>query len=692
MDRILQSEAAECGLASVAMVASHYGFKSDLVSLRKAFPQSLKGLNLQQVMNIADQLKLTSRALKLEMEHLSKLSLPCILHWDMNHFVVLEQVKSNKVVVVDPANGERTLAFSEFEKHFTGIALELTPCNDFEEKDLRQPSSLFRLIESIKGISTILFQLFLLSLVIQIFALASPYYLQLIIDDVLLNQDAQLLSVLAIGFFLITLFNGLVNLLRQFVVIHLGASLNRHLAFSLFHHLMHLPLDYFSKRHMGDIVSRFSSLQYLKELVTTSMVEAVIDGLMAITTLILIYFYNVKLAIIVTLTLILYLVIRLIWYRPLCYHTEQNIVCKAKEQSHFMESVRGAQTIKLSGIESKRQAMWQNNYTDALNKEVKVSRLQAGYALANNWVFGLENIIVIYLGADLILNTSGFSVGMLTAFIAYKSQLTQRFASLVEKLIEFKLAKLHFQRLSDITETKIEDIHLNGINHNISGEIKLRGINYQYAHAEPHILQDVNLTVPVGRSIAITGVSGSGKSTLLKLMLGLLTASSGKIYIDDIELQQQNLTYFRQQIAAVMQDDELLTGSIVENISQFEPQPDMQRIFKVAKQAAIHDDIINMPMDYNSLIGDMGATLSGGQKQRLLLARALYQQPKILFLDEATSHLDIETEAIINDAIKSLKITRIMIAHRPQTISNADVVYKLQNGELRQVEFNCPNN
>ena len=686
METILQSEAAECGLASLAMVASHYGYKSDLTTLRKSFPQSLKGLNLQQLMAVADQLKLGSRALKLDIEHLSKLRLPCILHWDMNHFVVLEQVQSNKATIQDPATGKRQFSLKEFAEHFTGVALELTPNESFEAGDHRQQTSLFSLLRSVKGSSGFLLQLLCLSVVLQLFSLATPYYLQLTIDDVLLNQDSNLLTILAIAFFSIAIFNALVSLLRQFIVIHLGASLNQQLSFSLFRHLLSLPLEYFKKRHMGDVVSRFSSLQYLKQLITTSMVEAVIDGLMAITTLILIYLYHTQLAMVVSAVLVLYLIVRLIWYKPLYFCSEEAIVQRAKEQSQFMESIRGIQTIKLGSIEAERQALWRNQYTAALNQEVKIERLQTGYRFANNLLFGLENVIVIYLAAELILARDNFTLGMLTAFIAYKSQLTQRFASLVEKLIEYRLAKLHFQRLSDITQTEPEELHLQGVKPKLFGNIELKELNFKYANSEPYLLQDLNLKITAGTSIAIIGASGCGKSTLLKLMLGLLQPSSGKIKLDGLEMNQLNQMHVREQIAAVMQDDDLLTGSIAENICQFDPQMDFERVVAVAKKAAIHDDIINMPMNYHSLIGDMGASLSGGQKQRILLARALYRKPQILFLDEATSHLDLRTEKVITNNIKRLKITRVMIAHRPQTIAMADCVYLLKHGRLTKVK------
>ena len=684
MDTILQSEGAECGLASLAMVASHYGYKSDLATLRKSYPQTLKGLNLQQLMSIASQLKLGARALKLDLEHVNKLALPCILHWDMNHFVVLEKIKRNSVTIRDPAIGQRHLSLAQLAEHFTGVALELTPHTDFEQGDFRHNPSIFSFITFTKGASSFLIQLLTLSLLLQLFALAMPYYMQLVVDDVLLNQDTNLLTVLAIAFLTITVFNALVSGLRQFVIIHLGASLNQQLAFHLFRHLIKLPIDFFQKRHVGDIVSRFSSLQFLKQLITTSVVEAIIDGLMAITTLVLIFLYSAHLALIVVLVLVLYLAVRMCWYRPLHQHSEDAIVSRAKEQSQFMESIRGIQTIKLGALEVKRQAIWRNQYTEALNNEVKIERLQTGYQFTNLLLFGVENVVVVYLAANLIMENNGFTLGMLTAFIAYKTQLTQRFASLVEKIIEYRLAKLHFQRLADITSSEQEQLNEEGIKPSIKGELELREVNFRYAPSEPFVIQDLNLKIEQGTSVAIIGSSGSGKSTLLKMLLGLLKPYSGKLFIDGSDNSQVDQGKYREQIAAVMQDDELLSGTIAENISLFDPQIDIEKVIEAAKTAKVHSDIVNMPMNYNSLVGDMGTTLSGGQKQRILLARALYKDPKILFLDEATAHLDINTEQVINKNLKLLKLTRIMVAHRPQTIAMADHVYELCSGSLVQ--------
>ena len=688
MNTILQSEAAECGLSCLAMVADKYGYKSDLNTLRQKYSQTLKGVNLQHLMNIADELNLSSRALKLSLEQLNHLKLPCILHWDMNHFVVLKSVSRKSITIVDPAIGKRKLSLEKVGKHFTGIALELTPTKEFKKQDTRVKMRLSQFIHSVSGLKHVLFQLFALSCMLQVFALASPYYMQLAVDEVIVTYDHNLLSMLALGFGLLVLFNIATTALRGFVVIHLGASLNQQLAFNLFQHLMRLPLDYFAKRHMGDVVSRFGSLEQIKQMLTTSMVEAFIDGLMSIMTLVMIYLYSPQLAWIVSSAMLLYLLLRLLWYRPLREISEEAIIAEARESTNFMENVRAMQTIKLFGIEAKRQALWQNHYTEALNLSVRVERLNVAYGVSKNFLFGIENVLVIYFGTQLIMSPSGsdvFTVGMFMAFMAYKSQLIQRFSSLVDKLIEFKMLGLHLERLADLAQTEPEEHLHSEQSHTMTGHLKVNTISFQHSSGEPYLFQDLSAEFKPGECVAIVGASGGGKTTLMKVMLGLYKPGSGVIEVDNKSLHQLGHLQYRRQIATVMQSDELLSGSIAENISQFDPNLDIDRVVECAKMASIDKDIMAMTMQYNSLVGDLGSSLSGGQKQRILLARALYRKPKILFLDEATSHLDTDSEAYVNQSLTKLNITRILIAHRKETIKMADRVLELKEGLLVDV-------
>ncbi|KJY99223.1 MULTISPECIES: peptidase domain-containing ABC transporter [Pseudoalteromonas] len=675
---IIQSEAAECGLASLAMVAGYHGYHTDLTRLRQRFSISIEGCTLLDIMHFAEKLHLTSRPLRIELEDLDALQAPAILHWDMNHFVVLKKANEKRIVIHDPAGGEKTFTMEEASKHFTGVALELTPTKDFEKKEQKASLRFSDFWSRITGLKRSLLLIFMLSILLQVFTLAAPYYIQLVIDDVILTGDTSLLTVLAIGFFLVLLFEIATNALRGFTLLHFGNQMNIQLGANLFHHLVRLPIAYFEKRHMGDVVSRFGSLQQVKQLLTTGVIEAIIDGLMAIITLAMIFFYSPMLSAVVLMAVITYAIIRMVMYKPFRNISEQEIMARAEENSNFMETVRGIQTIKLFGSEVKREGQWQNRYASAINHNIRLGNFKIGYDAINRALFGIENIIVVYLAAHLVI-AGGFSTGMLFAFMSYKRQFMDKTANLIEKLIEFKMLGLHFDRIADIALTDKEELQPDQYRKlNIEGKIEVKNLSFAYSDATPNVIEKLSLTINAGESVAITGPSGCGKSTLLKLMLGLNKPSSGEILVDGISLNQIGARQYRQQIAAVMQDDELLSGTVADNIAFFDSPINMEKVVHCAQLAAIHDDISDMPMGYDSLIGDMGSSLSGGQKQRIILARALYKDPKILFMDEATSHLDTGLEEDINDAVSRLKITRIIIAHRKETIASADREIKLK--------------
>lgn len=695
---ILQSEIAECGLASMAMIACYHGHQLDMPAMRNHFSANLKGMNLQQLIELGDSLGLASRALQCPIDEVHKLATPCILHWDLNHFVVLTKVsgkgQSAKFSINDPAVGKRTLNTEEFSKHFTGICLELTPTNKFEVKQEQSKMKLTQLWSSMSGLKAGLFKLIGLSLVLQLFMLMTPYYMQWVVDEVLISFDKPLLTVLAIGFALIAIISVVTNAVRSWLILRLSSVLSMQMGVNLLRHLLRLPMSYFESRHIGDVVSRFGSLAEIRERITTGFVETLVDGVMSITVLIMMALYSLKLTAVVLGAIVLYTIVRLALYRPLHQATEEMIQSSAKEQSNFLENIRGMQTIKLFGNESQRQGIWQNRYAEVINSEIRLGRLNISFESFNQLLFGLENVLVIYFAAIMVMANS-LSVGMVLAFIAYKGQLTSRFANLIEQIIQFKMMRLHLDRIADIALTE-QEANREGeatFSHNEDGEPKgqltLENICFSYSDDQAPILNKINLSLEAGDSIAITGPSGSGKTTLMKIMLGLLQPTSGKVCLDGKDITQVGLKNYRKKIAAVMQDDTLLAGSIADNISFFDPQPNYLKIEQCAQLAVIHNDINKMTMGYNSLVGDMGSNLSGGQIQRLLLARALYQSPCVLFMDEATSHLDKDNEMKISEQIQHLPITRIMIAHRQETINMADQVYSLRDGVLINLSESC---
>ncbi|APV49568.1 ABC transporter [Betaproteobacteria bacterium GR16-43] len=679
----LQTEAAECGLASLGMIANFHGHRIDLAGLRRRFTVSLKGATLSYLMQIAGALHLAPRPLRLELSELANLRTPCVLHWDLNHFVVLRSVDSKGAVIHDPAFGVRRLTMAEVSKHFTGIALEASPTSEFKARDERHRLRLRDLTGPVVGLKRSLLQVLVLALALQGFAMVAPFYMQWVIDGAVVSADRDLLTVLGIGFMLLAGIQVAVTALRSWVVLYLGTMLNLQWLSNVFSHLLRLPVSYFEKRHLGDVVSRFGSVSTIQRTLTSSFVEALIDGLMAAVTLAMMVTYSGLLTMIAVASVSAYGLLRWLFYDPLRRATEEHIVHTAKQQSHFLETVRGVQSIKLFGRQEERRSRWLNLVVDAVNRDLATQKLSLGFRSANGLVFGAERVAVIWLGAILVLDNA-FSVGMLFAFVAYKEQFSARVGGLIDKLIELRMLSLQAERLADIVLSPPEAAGPAHAPDEIDASLEVRDLSFRYSDSEPFVVRNCSFRIEPGESVAIVGPSGGGKTTLLKLMLGLLAPTDGKILVGGIDIEKLGIDHYRKLVGTVMQDDQLFAGSIADNVSFFDPAPSQEAIERCARLAAVHEDIAAMPMAYNTLIGDMGAALSGGQRQRILLARALYKQPRILFLDEATSALDVQKERAVNEAIKALKLTRIVIAHRPETIASAGRVIVLQGGRVSQ--------
>lgn len=676
---ILQTETTECGVACLAMCASHYGHEIDLASLRQRFSASLRGSTLQDLIHIAGFLSLSARPVKLELAQLSKLRCPAILHWDMNHFVVLTQVHADRITIHDPARGRRVLPLQEVSSHFTGVALELVPDKDFKPQREQRTLSLRHLIGRLQDWPGALTQIAVLAFALEIFGLASPLFMQWVVDSAIVSADKDLLTVLAVGFLLLAFIQVGMGALRSWLLMALSAQFNTQLVAKLFGHLLQLPIGFFVKRHLGDVVSRFESLTQIQRTLTGSFLEALIDGVMAIAILIMMLIYSPLLTLIVGIAALCYGALRLILYRPLRQAEEEHIVRGAKQQSYLLESVRAVQSIKLLNGQPQRHTQYQNLTVDHMNAAVRVQRLAIMFKAFNGGLFGIENIAVVWLGARLVLD-GGFSVGMLFAFIAYKQIFITRIVSVIEKSVEMTMLGLHAERVADIAQTDPEN---SGPGTDLGAaapqrfDIEVRNVDFRYSATDPYTLRNVNLRIEQGESVAIVGPSGCGKTTLLKLILGLLPPDAGEVRVGGVDIRRLEAGQYRSLVGTVMQDDHLLTGSIADNICFFAAQPDHEHIMRCAALAAVHDDILAMPMGYHTMIGDMGSVLSGGQKQRLLLARALYKRPHILVLDEATSHLDIAREKHVSHAIRNLHLTRIIVAHRPETIASADRIIDL---------------
>ena len=680
---VLQTEAAECGLAALTMVASHYGHDVNLAGLRRRYPTSIQGATLPQLMSIATDLGLAPRAVRLELSELRKLALPAVLHWNLNHFVVLESVTGNRAVVLDPASGRKILQLEELGRHFTGVALELKPTTDFKPIKAKTTTRLSDLWSHITNFRTAFVQVLVLSLVLQFTALLIPFYMQIIIDDAVTQADSNLLFLLLIAFGMVYALSDITKALRDWVMMTLGQSLSFDLGGNVIRHLIRLPLSYFERRHVGDLLSRVGSIQPIQKLLTSGLVNMLIDFILVLVTLVVMVIVSPVLATIVLVCTLFYIGTNQIVYPIMRRRSEEEIIARAGEATYLMETIRAVRAVKIHGHESQRESGWRNQFAGVISASYRSGMLGIGVNLAESVLFDFAFLICAYLGALQVIDGK-MSIGLLLAFLAYRSSFVGSATSLVDQLMSWRLLSVHLERLSDIVSEPKEELIAHVRQGVLPGPaIGLDGVTFRYDVSGAPILNDVSFEIPAGSLVALVGPSGAGKTTLMRLLLGLQSPNAGQILIDGRPLNAAMMANWRARIGAVLQDDCLLTGTLADNIAFFDADADHGRIVAASRYAEIDADIARMPMAYETLIGDMGSSLSSGQRQRIFLARALYRDPDVLFLDEGTANLDPETEQRIVDMIAKLPMTRIVIAHRPALVERADYVITLDGGKAR---------
>lgn len=685
---ILQGERNDCAFACLCMIAHYHGKNISLSTLRHKYGSTTRGTTLRQLITIAEAEQLSAKAFRLNVDELSQMTLPCVLHWQHNHFVVLTKASPRVFTIHDPAIGKRDLTFEEFVTCFSGIAVTFTPSCDFAIAPSSPRLKLQHLWGKSEGLWPSLLGLLVLSLLIQALALTSPYYTQLVVDEVLTHHQQDLLLVVAGAFFLLVVTETAISVLRRTVLLRFSSLLSVQLSQNLFSHLLSLPIRYFEKREVGDLLSRFRSLDAVRDVFTTGSITMVLDGLTAILLLLVMGYYSPTLTLIVMFASVASLVCRLISLPVQQQLLDQQLQAEAAEQSNFIETIRAIQTIKRLQLEHLRFHQWQQRLGIATNFRIRYGKWDIGILSFQQLVVGSEYILLVYVAASMALENV-LTVGMMFAFLSYRTHFSRSLENLFSSGYQFRLLRVHLQRLAEIAQEPRETSSLPVCEletRPTSLDLSCKNMSYKHGMFEPWVFNRVCFFARAGSCVAIIGPSGAGKTTLLKCLMGLLPLNEGTLMYGERVIKHAN--QLNVVCASVMQDDDCLSGTIAENISAFSENPDPERIHWAAKQACILEDIMRMPMQFSSWVADMGRNMSGGQRQRILLARALYCQPSLLFLDEATSHLDIYTEQRISFNLAQLKITRIFIAHRPETIAIADHIYMLSNGTLTTVDKN----
>ncbi len=677
-----QAGNSDCGAACFAMVASHHGHDIPLHQLRAERPSSSRGMTLGAIMAMCHQFGFAARALRCELEDLGNVATPAILHWRFNHFVVLEKVGRRGLRIHDPASGSHWITPERASPAFTGVVLEIAqPAN--AQPNEPQPRRLLGTGWRIVGLPAMTAQILLLTAVIQLFVLASPYLFQIVIDRVIAGGNAQLLWPVSGLFLALAGLAAAAYFMRGSVIARAGSSFALQASVTVAQKLFRLPLSLFLQRDTGDLLSRLGSVTPLRDLLVGQAAQALLDGALALVVLAILFLYHPGLAAISLAALLLCASLTAASVPLLRRRQSEMIVEKAREQQIVIESIRGIATLRMFGKEAERLNLWQNHLTRSVNAELRHADAKVRIDAALMALPAVENIVLLAVAAQLVLAGS-LSVGALVAYFAYKAYLFGKALEAMRFLSEYRMLKLHVERLRDITDQpgigRVAPAPASA--RALDGRIELRDLSFRYSPDDPWVLHRLSAVIEPGTHVAIEGVSGSGKSTLMLLLLGLIEPSEGDILVDGVPLPTFGDAEYRRQTVGILQSDQLFSGSIRDNISFFDPDADFMRVQHCAAAAAIHHDIIAMPMRYETIVGEMGGTLSGGQKQRIVLARALYQQPRLLIVDEGTAHLDHENEGLVNDSIAALGITRIVFAHRRETLDRADVRYRLEGGRL----------
>ncbi len=679
---VLQTSLSDCGPACLAMVLALHGRHVRLDEVREAAGGGRDGVDAQALIETGRVYGLRGRGVRLDdVDDLSLLGRGAILHWGFRHFVVLERVTRRGAVVVDPAVGRREVRRQELEEELTGVALLFEPTPGLEPSAPR-PRGLGRYLRALWRHAPTLSRTVVLSLVLQVLALATPLLTGLLVDRVVPRGDTGLLGVLAAGLAFVAVFHFLASLVRAHLLLAVRTHLDATLSVEFLDHLVDLPFLFFQQRSAGDLLARLNSNATIREILTAGALSGALDGMLVTLYLLLLAVTHRGLCLLVLGLGAAQVVVFALTRRRHRDLMAAELRTQAASRGYQVQMLAGIETLKAVGAERRSVERWADLFVDELNVALARGRLSA---LSDSLLAALtvaSPFLVLTYGAAQVLQGE-LSLGTMLAASALAAGFLAPLAALVATGFQLQLLGSYAERIDDVLETPPEEERAAvAPAPRLSGRITLEAVSFRYAPAAPLAVRDVSLEVAPGSFVALVGRSGAGKTTLAHLLVGLYRPASGRILYDGVDLAGIALRSLRTQLGVVSQQPYLFGASIRENLALADPSLPLARIVEAARRAQVHDEIAALPMNYDTVLADGGASLSGGQRQRLALARALVHRPAILLLDEATSNLDGVTERAIQDELAAARCTRIVIAHRLSTVAAADVIVVMEAGRV----------